>query len=571
MILAKCLTIRLRAITGAVALLLLGVTAILANYQNPDAAEFFVRVQSITLAKLPDGRTGTEKLEFREQVQVIKRSQHWVKVSVPGRKLEGWIPLLALTSSKQEIDDLAAKNRIPRSIVMLEGKIGPLRSGVRNVNLVGSQSVDRDKMEKMLSGAKKKFEITMERKPGDCLILDAGAVAEMKDSKKTFQGFFKNWGADKITAPKAGVLYFYTEANKFEPLTLSAITKEQLVPILEKQMTTRFEAARTAQGANSNVLPEVDRLEGHGQGGTGLVFSEDGASLTSFGSDGTVRKWEIKTGSEDQRQEFQIQASGRTDQPLAIGRLAFLDGGKQWLIELKGTNQLYLWDVTKRTLSSARTPNAGSILDWSIRPQGEVLVVTSSAGPGQSSTLHLWDYKKAKEVRKIVVKTGYTNAAAFSPDGKKILSGGGDNNLHLWDVATGKLLRSFKGHTGAVTRVIWSKDGKSALSGGQDQKVRLWDVEAGTETIQWAPGGHAETLALSDDNKRALVAVDGQWFGLYDVATGKHLCKPSPVTGPPQEQFAAATIKAVAFSPDGQLAASVDYSGTIKLWLLPSP
>jgi len=35
-------------------------------------------------------------------------------------------------------------------------------------------------------------------------------------------------------------------------------------------------------------------------------------------------------------------------------------------------------------------------------------------------------------------------AVAFSPDGKTVLSGSG-NNIELWDISTGKLIKSFKG------------------------------------------------------------------------------------------------------------------------------
>jgi len=44
--------------------------------------------------------------------------------------------------------------------------------------------------------------------------------------------------------------------------------------------------------------------------------------------------------------------------------------------------------------------------------------------------------------------------------------------LRLWDLATGKTLLTLKGHTEAVNSVAFSPDGKRALSGGQDWTLR---------------------------------------------------------------------------------------------------
>jgi hypothetical protein len=71
----------------------------------------------------------------------------------------------------------------------------------------------------------------------------------------------------------------------------------------------------------------------------------------------------------------------------------------------------------------------------------------------------------------------WVHSVAFSPDGKRIVSGGGDNTLRLWDGETGKSIgEPLKGHSSSVSSVAVSADGKRIVSGSYDNTLRLWDV-----------------------------------------------------------------------------------------------
>ena len=62
---------------------------------------------------------------------------------------------------------------------------------------------------------------------------------------------------------------------------------------------------------------------------------------------------------------------------------------------------------------------------------------------------------------------------------------------------------SLKGHTDAVTSVAFSPDGKRIVSGSQDQTVKVWDADKGTETLTLK--GHTQlvtSVAFSPDGKR---------------------------------------------------------------------
>ena len=55
-------------------------------------------------------------------------------------------------------------------------------------------------------------------------------------------------------------------------------------------------------------------------------------------------------------------------------------------------------------------------------------------------------------------------------------SAGEDSIVKVWDSHSGSLVRSFRGHTGLVSRVAFSPDGRRLISGSRDHTVKVWDV-----------------------------------------------------------------------------------------------
>lgn len=179
-------------------------------------------------------------------------------------------------------------------------------------------------------------------------------------------------------------------------------------------------------------------------------------------------------------------------------------------------------------------------------------------GHGQDFTVRMWDLETGKVDRRLQGHTGKISSVAVSPDGWFVVSGAGDNTLRLWDAETGNVVRRFVGHTDMVTAVVFSPDGSRLLSGSRDRTVRLWDARTGDELRQLkGHPGRVWDVAFSPDGTRVASCGDEMVARLWDAQTGKELRQLAGHTS---------TVVRVCFSPDARLLLTGAWDHTARLW-----
>ena len=196
-----------------------------------------------------------------------------------------------------------------------------------------------------------------------------------------------------------------------------------------------------------------------------------------------------------------------------------------------------------------------------------------------------------KEPEPITLKghIGAVMSVCFSPDGKRILTGGGvftrrggvgggavpavgnapvPGEVKMWDAEKGTEILALKGHTDMVWSVCFSPDGKRIASPGADQTVRVWDAETGKEIfiLQGQTIGTGSVCFHGPDGKR-IASISSENLKVWDAEKGQELLS-LMAKGRPNGS--------VCFSPDGKRLASLyplrlgsmkgTMPGEIKVW-----
>ena len=174
---------------------------------------------------------------------------------------------------------------------------------------------------------------------------------------------------------------------------------------------------------------------------------------------------------------------------------------------------------------------------------------------------------------------GDVTSAAFSPDGRHIVTASDDNTARLWEPGSGAGLSTkwrtvaiLSGHTGEVRSAAFSTDGRRILTASDDRTARLWEFSS-------LPGPSTEwrTIAtLSDHTDRVLNATfspDGHRIVTASDDGTARLWEPGSWAGPNAEWRTIATfsghtgpVVSAAFSPDGARIVTASSDRTARLW-----
>jgi cytochrome c len=171
----------------------------------------------------------------------------------------------------------------------------------------------------------------------------------------------------------------------------------------------------------------------------------------------------------------------------------------------------------------------------------------------------LWDFDDQRELAVLDGHAGPVTNVKFLPDGRRAVTTGDDGVVIIWQIASDKpkILQKLNGHSHKVMALAISPDGQWLASGGWDKTVRIWRLKDGV--LQRRLDVPVPVNALAFAHGGSLIAVGGHdpFIRLYDPMTGRSKGK---LEG---HQMGIADMSV---SQDGQLLLSASIDKTVRLW-----
>ncbi|MCH8830289.1 MAG: hypothetical protein IID45_11995, partial [Planctomycetes bacterium] len=315
----------------------------------------------------------------------------------------------------------------------------------------------------------------------------------------------------KLTAAKAAAGKKPKDNNLKKAVTTAKKAADKANADVKKSKDAQSAAARTVQLSNKSVVTANAKIaaakkektakdaqqkkvdidlktaqtadKAAGKPLRSIAFSSEGKWLVTGGDDNTVN---VFSGTDGRHLEtFAGHQSPVT--AVAVGAKGTLLSGSADKTVISW-NPRPAWKLIGRLgatqsapLDLSTAPFVGRILSLAFSPDGRKLA-TGGGDASRSGELMIWDVQKKTLIREI--KDAHSDTILgleFSPDGKQILSGSTDKFAKIFDVATGKKIRSFEGHTHHVLDVSWQADGSVIATAGADNVIKLWNVATGEQ------------------------------------------------------------------------------------------
>jgi WD40 repeat protein len=300
-----------------------------------------------------------------------------------------------------------------------------------------------------------------------------------------------------------------------------------------------------------------------------VQWSPDGQYIASGGVDGSVQVWDARAG----RHLFNYNGHDGTVFSLSWSPTSStFTSERGWYIASAGEDTtVQVWKVgipDNETASQSETPvvtyrgHADDLCAVAWSPDGRRI-----ASGGMGTTVQVWDATTGEALFTYRGHLSCVYTLAWSPDSTRIASVAGDTTIHIWNATTGDVFVAEDLHSDPVNAVAWSPDGRRIASGDSGHRVCIWDPAPDPESTLVVPeysdySGPILVLAWSPDGTRLAAGCEANVARVKEVFAFKYA--DSMVYDGHTD-----AVQALSWSPDGTHIASASDDATVQVWFVP--
>ena len=295
-------------------------------------------------------------------------------------------------------------------------------------------------------------------------------------------------------------------------------------------------------------------LSGHGGQVHSSTFSPDGSVFITVRSE-EAHLWRSTSGE---------SIAMLSEHSSNINRVVFSPDSQSVVTISNGEG--HLWNIQDGREKRFLADNTSQLINVVFSPASELMATISA-----DAVVQIWEVDAGEELVQLPIRDGeqaegfghWIDRSGFNPSHSGLYTINRDNEIQLWDSETGEMIAELAGHSDDISAAAYSHNGRYLVTASDDKTARIWDGETGNLLAELEHDAAVTAVDISADSQRLLTTDGDEGIYLWDIGTGVPIARFSHAVAPIVSDIVGPKAQ---FSADGLLILTTGWDDSARLW-----